>query len=591
MPTEFPGYTMVISIDGMPLNDQVAGLLAGGFVDNNLHVPDMFVLNFADADDTVIDLARLKIGSAVKLVVQATGDLAPVTLLNGEITALETDIDSAGKHLIVRGLDKAHRLQRGTRIAAYLNVKPGDVATQIAGLVGLGAGKITSRGTVRNHIIQPGVSDWDFLQSLAAELGVEVSVVDGVLNFSDPVKSSTASGNSDSTQSPFVIESGRNLVSLRATVGASDQVKGVDVRGWDPKTKAIVLAKAEANTDSVTIAGVTPAMMAQKFGNRRLIESNSAVSTQAQAQDRAKAIADHVGGVFAELDGVANGNPAMKAGKAVQLVKVGKMFDGKYTLTSTRHDFTAEGGYRTIFTVSNASDRSFYGVTKGAGGGARSPMMSGALTAIVTDLKDPDSMGRVKVKIPVLADDLETWWARVVCPGAGGTRGTVWLPEVGDEVLVVFGMGNVDEPYVIGGLFNGKDKPDKAWSEHVDGSGQVTRRAFATRTGMVIELLEGASSEKIVISTKGNSQQISIEQNGEKSIKIVASGPIQVTTQKDATVEAASGSISVKGMSVSVEATNALELKGATVKISAQGTAELSASGPTSIKGAVVNIN
>jgi uncharacterized protein involved in type VI secretion and phage assembly len=283
-------------------------------------------------------------------------------------------------------------------------------------------------------------------------------------------------------------------------------------------------------------------------------------------------------------------------------------------LTSARHEFSPDTGYHTAFTVSNASDRSLFGVT--AGGGAHgADHLDGVTIAIVTDIKDKDAMGRVKVKYPMLSDDFESGWCRVLQLGAGGRRGVVWLPEVGDEVLVAFGMGHADDPYVLGGVYNGQDKPDQEWAKHIDSnSGAVSRRALVSRTGMVIEMVETASEERLTISTNAGAQKITLTQKSNKAIDIASEGPVTVTAkdavtvtaQKDVTVKTDTGTVSLKGNKVNIEATTDLILKGANVKIDAQvnaemagintklsgtGTAELSSSGVTTVKGTLVKIN
>jgi len=95
------------------------------------------------------------------------------------------------------------------------------------------------------------------------------------------------------------------------------------------------------------------------------------------------------------------------------------------------------------------TDQRFFGVTVG----------------IVTNNKDPDGLGRVKATLPWMADQIETDWARVVTPMAGGSRGVYFLPEVDDEVLVAFEHGDPGSPYVLGGLWNGKDKPPESNSD------------------------------------------------------------------------------------------------------------------------------
>ena len=89
-----------------------------------------------------------------------------------------------------------------------------------------------------------------------------------------------------------------------------------------------------------------------------------------------------------------------------------------------------------------------------AGGGSRK--MRGLLVGIVTQIADPLSQGRVKVKFPTLADDVESNWARVIGFYAGASRGTMFVPEKGDEVMVAFDGGDPNHPYVIGAVWNGK---------------------------------------------------------------------------------------------------------------------------------------
>ena len=85
--------------------------------------------------------------------------------------------------------------------------------------------------------------------------------------------------------------------------------------------------------------------------------------------------------------------------------------------------------------------------------------VEGVATAIVTNNKDPEKWGRVKLQYTWREDKQESDWARVASSGAGKDRGTLWTPEVGDEVLVAFDKGNVDHPFVLSALWNGKDTP------------------------------------------------------------------------------------------------------------------------------------
>ena len=81
----------------------------------------------------------------------------------------------------------------------------------------------------------------------------------------------------------------------------------------------------------------------------------------------------------------------------------------------------------------------------------------GVVVGIVTNNKDPDNMARVKVRFPWLSDDEESWWARIATVMAGKNRGSYFIPEVDDEVLVAFDHGDMRFPYILGSVWNGRN--------------------------------------------------------------------------------------------------------------------------------------
>ena len=112
----------------------------------------------------------------------------------------------------------------------------------------------------------------------------------------------------------------------------------------------------------------------------------------------------------------------------------------------------------------------------------RHPHLGGLVCGVVTNVKDPDKQGKIKIALPWLAPDFETDWARVVQLSAGPRTGAMFLPEVGDEVLVGFEYGDMRRPYVLGGLVNDNAK-FAPMSTAVNGSGAVTGRGLASPAG------------------------------------------------------------------------------------------------------------
>jgi len=186
----------------------------------------------------------------------------------------------------------------------------------------------------------------------------------------------------------------------------------------------------------------------------------------------------------------------------------------------------------------------------------------GAVPAIVTNNQDPDGMGRVKVSFPWLSDGDESHWARVTAPMAGKERGAYFLPEVDDEVLVVFQHGDLRFPYVLGGLWNGKDAPP---AKNDDGKNNL--RVIKSRSGHVIKLNDEDGKETIEI----------VDKTGKNSIVLdAAKNTITITSDQDIELKAPKGKLKV-------------DVK--EVEIKSSSTTTLEASGEMTVKGSTVNLN
>ncbi|WP_292388412.1 phage baseplate assembly protein V [Methanosarcina sp. UBA5] len=140
----------------------------------------------------------------------------------------------------------------------------------------------------------------------------------------------------------------------------------------------------------------------------------------------------------------------------------------------------------------------------------------GVVAGIVTNNKDPDELGRLKVKFPWFSDNNETDWIRMTTFMAGGVRGSFFLPEVGDEVLVAFEHGNINRPYVIGALWNGVDKPPETNS---DGKNNI--RKIKSRSGHELIFNDEDNKENIEIHTKAGHKIFLDDTSDEEKIEIL----------------------------------------------------------------------
>jgi uncharacterized protein involved in type VI secretion and phage assembly len=143
----------------------------------------------------------------------------------------------------------------------------------------------------------------------------------------------------------------------------------------------------------------------------------------------------------------------------------------------------------------------------------------GVVVGTVLDVNDPEKIGRVKVRFPWLSEDSESNWARVATMMAGNDRGSWYMPELQDEVLVAFEMGDTDRPYVVGFLWNGQDKPPRT---------DTKVRLLRSLNGHEIEMSDPAASggDKGHIQIKDAHGNVIELKNG--TIKIQSVGTIQI---------------------------------------------------------------
>lgn len=198
----------------------------------------------------------------------------------------------------------------------------------------------------------------------------------------------------------------------------------------------------------------------------------------------------------------------------------------------------------------------------------------GVVVGIVTDNQDPEGVGRVKVKYPWLSDQEESYWARIATLMAGKERGSFYLPEVDDEVLLAFDHGDVRFPYVLGMLWNGQDAPP-----YTNDDGKNDIRAITSRSGHEIILNDNDQKGKVEIHTNAGHQIVLDDASGSEKVTVVdktGSNSIEIDSNQNA--------IAVKsGMKLSIESQM--------IEIKAGGMMKLEATGNLTIKGAIVMIN
>jgi uncharacterized protein involved in type VI secretion and phage assembly len=226
-------------------------------------------------------------------------------------------------------------------------------------------------------------------------------------------------------------------------------------------------------------------------------------------------------------------------------------------------------------------------------------LINGVVIGMVTNLNDPDDLGRVKVKYPWLGSspEIESWWVRIATPMAGSSRGFMYLPEINDEVLIAFEHGDVHRPYIVGALWSSTDKPPKKNSEATAG-GKVNQRVIKTRSGHLIILDDKQGTEQISVTSKSGHKVILDDTSGAEKITVAdktgsnsmvidsVKNSMTISLLGDFTVDA-KGKVTIKSaMDMTMESTINLTAKGM-----AAVTVQNGAGAKVALTGPMVNIN
>lgn len=563
-----------VTVDGAPLPAALYDDLIDVRVEQSVRLPDRFTLRFRDPEFELLDAGRFAVGNSIDLGLSDGTTDAVVT--RSEVTSLGVDQGTGGRHeLVVSGLSRAHRLARGPKVRTFLKVTDAEVVRTIASEHGLRAQ--CDATTVNHPYLLQAQTDFAFLTERAMASGFSWWVSDRTLFF----KSEVSSGSG-----PKLVF-GDNLMRFRLRCSSTEASSQVVVRSWDPDTqRAIVgMSKTLAATDpGVELASAAP-IAANQMKKAAAFSSGVVrttgrvgVADNQEADLLARSLGHQSTSEQVTAKGEVVGNPLLKAGTEVEISGVGKQLSGTYVLTSVEHVVGTSRGYVTRF---NCAGRRPGGLVDLLGPGVSEPWATtGLVVAIVTNIKDPEKLGRVKVKYPTLSDKDESWWARVAAVGAGPAHGLQSGFAVGDEVLVGFEHGDLRRPIVVGGLWSVKKRPPQG--TYVDDSGKVVSQAWHSHAGHVVELHDSQTPAQSYFSVtlKDKKTKLVLREDG---VTIETPNPITITSQQTISMKA-TGDVTIEGANVNINAKAKVNVEGAQVLAKGKATIQLEGA-QASLKG------
>ncbi len=582
---------LTITSDGSPLADSIKIVSVEiNKTINKISFARIVVLDGDMPDDAfpVSDADSFKPGAAIKI--SAGYDQTDESIFEGVVIRHGIKISGANyARLVIECRDKAVGMTIGRKNANYVDQKDSDIITKLIGNCSGLTADVGSTDTQYKELVQYYCTDWDFMIARAEVNGLLAIVDAGTVTVKAPQTSAAAT---------LTVTYGVDLMEFHADIDARTQLTSVKGTTWDMATQAVQEQAAspqtlntQGNLDSATLAKVI-GLDAYRLQTPVTMESG-ALKAWADGQQLKAGLARIRGRMKFQ------GSAKAKPGALIELKGVGARFSGNVFVSAVNHEI--ENG-NWITEVEFGMPHNWFTeqsdvVAPAAAGWT--PGIEGLQIGVVKKLDaDPDGQYKIQVSVPVLQAETDGVWARLASFYGSDGIGAFFIPEIGDEVILGYFNNDPSYPVILGSLYSSKHKPPYELTADNFTKAIVTKsklKIIFDDDKKIITVITPANNQ-IVISDDAKS--ILLQDQNQNKVELKPDG-IYIDSAKDI-VMSAKGKVTITAVG-NIESTSNADIKSqglninnnANVGFVAKGaaSAELSASGQTTVKGAMVMIN
>ena len=587
-----PTFSITVQGNAIPSTVQVVSMRVAAKV-NSISTASIVLLDggMAGGQFALSDSALFLPGNSIRIEAGYNGDNK--LLFEGIITGQSITIDSAkGLLLTLACSDVAVKMTVGNKCRSFPETKDSDIiASIIAGYSGMAA-NTTATAMQWPRQVQYNITDWDFIQSLAAANGMLVTALNGTVNVF----------NATANTAPVVqLTYGADIISLQLTLDTLTQLSNVKAGAWDYKSQQLLAASA---VNGFAGAGnLSPNTLSAVVGLPEFDLPATAAPEAVYLDGLSKATM--LASELAKITGtvVCQGTSAPAPGKFITLNGVGDRFAGDHFVAGVVHTIAA-GNWTTEMAL---------GLPVAAGAPVQDGLapakpgaiqqVNGLLNGIVKKIAaDPEAQYRILVEVPVLDNSGKGIWARLSNFYASNGAGAFFMPEIGDEVVLGFLNGDARYPLVLGSVYSSASHPP--FKGLVPGD-ENQLKAIVSRSGIALQFddenkvltlftpagnavalneedkavsLQDQNGNSIVMNTSG------IRMKSSKDINIEAANAITLKAQQGVAIESSGGDITVKGVNIK-------ESAGATYTMEAGQSAHISSAAQLALNSGIIMIN
>ena len=529
------------------------------------------------------DSDNFKPGTAIRIDAGELNDLK--TLFEGVILETGIRIDKGHRSLMkVECRDNAYAATQVRKNRVFEKKKDSDMIKEV--LKDYGDVSVDDTDYRHPEMVQYYCTDWDFALSRADACGMFILTTGSDIRVFKPKVGASP---------VLTVTYGSDLIDFDGGLSAGDQFSGYDAVSWDPSEQKSV--KESASAPKLNKQGdLEPKNIAT--------DGNMLLQTDAPADGKVlKAWADSMAlkAGLARYHGTFSFYGAAEAvpGCIIELKGLGKRFGGNAFIGSVEHiiehnEWITKAGIG--IDPANITDEPDVVSPPAAG---LLPGMEGLHTAVVKKPDgDPLKQCRIQVELPWMDGENKLLWARLSTLYATGGSGSFWLPEPDDEVLVGFVNNDPTHPVILGSLYGEKHKPPYEYEAENNTKALVTREKMRIEFDEEKKIITVSTPGKNTVELSDDGKHIRLTDPNKNEITMDKNG-ITLSSAKDITLKAKGGITMDATMKISGTAKQDISLEGLNVKVQAKigatvkgnATAELSASGQTTVKGAMVMIN
>ena len=511
-------------------------------------------------------------------------------VFKGIITAQRLIIKQGRSRLVISCKDKAVKITKGRFNAIFQDGKDSDAIKKIVGKYGLKL-KMDATDTVQPILMQYNCSDWDFLVIRAELNNMCVLTDNNNLNIKRLDFSEAAA---------FEINAAQYVIDIDLTLDSEKITNSFHLKSWNDREQkenevsvTINDGLSQGNLSAKKLSGVFDGGATNRYTAASLSEGELKLWGTTLAN---KAVLSKIQGSI-----TVPGTSDIKAGDMINISGFSQRFNGKAYISKVTHE-VKEGEWVTMVFVGKAPKwHSALEDVEAISASGLIPATNGIQIGKVKKIaEDPEGNYRVLVTLPTYSGpgQADGLWARLALPYASADAGFFFFPEIDDEVLVTFVNNDPRYPVITGALYSHKNKPKevpdaKNQFKSIHSKSGINIRFNDEDKILTIETPDGNSfmlddnEKKITVKDiSGNSMVLDdsgIAMDSTKDIKLSAKGNVDITANGGITLKANSD-VKADGANIQLSAQAGFTAKG-------NASAEISASGQTTVKGAMVMIN